>query len=61
MPYFVNTKMNDFSQRLRHNSLFVPDANMYARYAVETLGKVDNSTGYWTHGIQVNVITYIYH
>lgn len=24
----------------------------YARNAVETLGKIDTSTGYWAHGIQ---------
>lgn len=52
-PYFINTKMNDFSGRLRQTSLFVPDADMYARYAIETLGKVDHSTGYWSHGPQV--------
>ncbi|XP_065164027.1 inactive hydroxysteroid dehydrogenase-like protein 1 [Atheta coriaria] len=51
-PMFINTKMNQFSKRLQKNSFFVPDAKMYAEYAVSTLGKVDHSTGYWTHGIQ---------
>lgn len=45
--------MNSFSHRLQENSLFVPDAKMWARYAVSMLGKVDHSTGYWAHGIQV--------
>lgn len=51
-PMFVNTKMNDFSYRLRKTSLLVPDAETYARSAVNTLGYLDNSTGYWAHGIQ---------
>lgn len=52
-PFFLNTKMNQFSNRLQENSFFVPDAATFAKYAVNTLGKVDHSTGYWTHGIQV--------
>lgn len=52
-PMFINTKMNDFSGRLRTTSLFVPDAPTYAKYAINTLGKVDHSTGYWAHGLQV--------
>ncbi|XP_046406128.1 inactive hydroxysteroid dehydrogenase-like protein 1 [Ischnura elegans] len=51
-PLFVNTKMNDFSHRLRTSSFLVPDAQTYARSAVNTLGLVDHSTGYWLHGIQ---------
>ncbi|CAG9814017.1 unnamed protein product [Phaedon cochleariae] len=51
-PMFVNTKMNAFSARLRTSTFFVPDAREYAAYAVATLGKVDESSGYWTHGIQ---------
>lgn len=50
---FVNTKMNAFSQKLQKNNLFVPDPEEYAKYAVMTLGKVDESSGYWAHGIQV--------
>uniref|UniRef100_A0A2S2QQM1 Inactive hydroxysteroid dehydrogenase-like protein 1 n=3 Tax=Sipha flava TaxID=143950 RepID=A0A2S2QQM1_9HEMI len=51
-PLFVNTKMNAFSYRLQETSLFVPDAKMYAVNAVNTLGMVKHSTGYWAHGIQ---------
>lgn len=52
-PLFVNTKMNAFTYRLQETSLFVPDAKMYAVNAVNTLGMVNHSTGYWAHGIQV--------
>ncbi|GLV45728.1 uncharacterized protein CBL_02748 [Carabus blaptoides fortunei] len=51
-PLFINTKMNEFSHRLRQTSFFVPDAVTYAKYAVKTLGVVDHTTGYWGHGIQ---------
>nr|CAD7448657.1 unnamed protein product [Timema bartmani] len=51
-PLFVNTKMNAFSHRLQESSIFVPNATTYAHYAVNTLGKVNTTTGYWAHGIQ---------
>lgn len=53
IPFFLNTKMNAFSTRLQENSLFVPDAEMYVKHAIETLGKVDSSNGYWPHSLQV--------
>lgn len=54
-PLFVSTKMNAFSHRLQKISLLVPDAEMYASSAINTLGVVNYSTGYWAHGIQVSL------
>lgn len=51
-PMFVNTKMNDFSKRLRETKIFVPDAETYAKNAVNVLGILDSSSGYWAHGLQ---------
>ncbi|CAF4872240.1 unnamed protein product [Pieris macdunnoughi] len=51
-PLFVSTKMNNFSQRLIDGNLLVPDAATYAQSAVHLLGRVQNTTGYWLHGIQ---------
>ncbi|KAK9498131.1 hypothetical protein O3M35_004009 [Rhynocoris fuscipes] len=51
-PFFINTKMNAFSHRLQSNSLLVPDAKTYSANAIQTLGRVNHSTGYWAHGIQ---------
>ncbi|CAB0018085.1 unnamed protein product [Nesidiocoris tenuis] len=51
-PFFINTKMNAFSHRLQENSLLVPDAPTYAENAIDTLGRVSHSTGYWAHGLQ---------
>lgn len=41
-----------FYQKPQVSSVFVPDAATYARNAIATLGKMDNSTGYWAHSIQ---------
>ncbi|KAF5282740.1 hypothetical protein FQR65_LT02737 [Abscondita terminalis] len=51
-PFFLNTKMNNFSDKLRETTFLVPNATTYAKYAINTLGKINHSTGYWTHGIQ---------
>ncbi|XP_050302916.1 inactive hydroxysteroid dehydrogenase-like protein 1 [Anthonomus grandis grandis] len=51
-PMFVATKMNHFSDRIHQKSLFVPDPDSYAKYAVSMLGKLDDSSGYWSHGLQ---------
>ncbi|XP_051172871.1 inactive hydroxysteroid dehydrogenase-like protein 1 isoform X2 [Leptopilina boulardi] len=52
-PLFVTTKMNAFSRRLQVANIFVPDATTYAKNAISTLGKINTSSGYWAHGIQV--------
>ncbi|EEB09907.1 steroid dehydrogenase, putative [Pediculus humanus corporis] len=51
-PMFVNTKMNDFSHRLRQTGIFIPDAETYANNAINLLGILNNSSGYWAHGLQ---------
>ncbi|XP_022820931.1 inactive hydroxysteroid dehydrogenase-like protein 1 [Spodoptera litura] len=58
-PLFVSTKINAFSQRLMDGNLLVPDAATYSRYAVSTLGRQHNTTGYWLHGIQYFLIKVI--
>ncbi|KAL0848812.1 hypothetical protein ABMA28_013237 [Loxostege sticticalis] len=55
-PLFVSTKINAFSQRLLDGNLLVPDAGTYARHAVASLGRVNNTTGYWVHGIQYTLV-----
>lgn len=55
-PMFTKTKMNQFSNKLLETpSIFVPTAEAYAKYAVAMLGKTDETTGYWSHGIQVSM------
>lgn len=52
-PYFVSTKLNSFSTTVMNGNLFVPDVETYGRSAVFTLGKTDETTGYWSHAVQV--------
>lgn len=47
--------MNQFSDKLQKSTFAVPDAATYAKYAVTMLGKTDQTTGYWSHGIQVRL------
>lgn len=55
-PFFVSTKIIEFSDALRQTNLFVPDPYTYASQAVKTLGVIDNTTGYWPHRLQYAVI-----
>lgn len=48
--------MNQFCDKLQEVGIFNPDPETYARYAVAILGRQDNSTGYWAHGIQVTAV-----
>lgn len=52
-PLFVVTKMNQYSETVMQGSLMVPSAAAYARSTVFTLGKSKETTGYWSHGLQV--------
>ncbi|VVD05597.1 unnamed protein product [Leptidea sinapis] len=55
-PFFISTNMiSNFSKRLMEGNLFVPDAEKYARSAVNLLGRVHNTTGFWIHGIMYTI------
>lgn len=51
-PYYVTTKINHFNDRLLKNNLFVPTPSRYVKSALDTLGIIDNTTGYWPHRLQ---------
>lgn len=53
-PFFVSTKLLDFSTWLRRGNLFIPPCDVYVRHAIRTLGKVDATTGYFWHTIHVS-------
>ncbi|XP_018562623.1 inactive hydroxysteroid dehydrogenase-like protein 1 [Anoplophora glabripennis] len=52
MPMYVDTKMNAYSEKMAKDKIFVVSPEQYAKYAVATLGKMDESSGHWAHGIQ---------
>lgn len=55
-PMYISSKINHFVNVLRKVSLLIPDVETYAYYAVNTLGKIDSTTGYWPHSIQATII-----
>jgi len=52
MPFYVATNMTSYSERIGRANLLVPDAASFAASCVRTLGRLDFTTGYWTHEIQ---------
>lgn len=55
-PMFVVTKMNNYSTSVMKGGILVPDVERYTKSAVFTLGKSSETTGYWSHGLQVLII-----
>lgn len=53
-PMFVKTKMNNYSTTVMKGNLLIPDVHSYAEWAVFTLGKSSETTGYYSHGIQAS-------
>lgn len=53
-PMFLVTKMNQYSETLMKGNLLIPQVQTFTRSAVFTLGKTVETTGYWSHGIQVS-------
>ncbi|XP_058802267.1 hydroxysteroid dehydrogenase-like protein 1 [Phymastichus coffea] len=56
-PFYINTKMVGYSERIQNHELLCPDATLYAKNAIETLGKLDSTTGYWPHEIEHYLMT----
>lgn len=52
-PFFVMTKMNNYSRTVMDGGLFFPNVEKYTKFAVSMLGKTPDTTGFWAHGIQV--------
>ena len=55
MPFYVATRMTQYSSTLSNPSLLIPTASQYARSALSTLGWSERTTGYWPHTVQVNI------
>lgn len=53
-PMYVRTKMNNYSTTVMAGSILFPDVQSYTKSAVFCLGKTSETTGYWSHGIQVS-------
>ncbi|VVD05596.1 unnamed protein product [Leptidea sinapis] len=55
-PFVISTNMaRNFPKRLMERSRLFPDAKTYAHSAVNFLGRVHNTTGFWIHGIMYTI------
>lgn len=52
-PMYVRTKMNNYSTTVSAGGILVPDVESYTKSAVFSIGRTSETTGYWSHGIQV--------
>lgn len=52
-PLYVRTKMNNYSTTVTKGNIFCPDVETYTRSAVASLGRTNETTGFWIHGLQV--------
>ena len=59
-PSYVCTEMTSFSENLSRPSLFVPSPEAFVRSAIKTLGYTNYTTGFWTHGLQTNLLPLAY-
>lgn len=54
---YVKTKMNDYSTTVMQKQTFLfPDVESYTKFAIFTMGKSSQTTGYWSHGLQYAVM-----
>lgn len=61
-PLFVRTKMNNYSTTVMSGgNILIPDVETYTKSAVASLGRTNETTGYWLHGIQVNLLFHLTH
>lgn len=51
---YVVTKMNQYSSEVMKGGFLIPDVKSFTKSAVFTLGKSNETTGYWSHGLQVS-------
>ncbi|XP_055370904.1 hydroxysteroid dehydrogenase-like protein 1 [Condylostylus longicornis] len=51
-PGFIRTNMTKFSKNLTQTGFFVADVNDFAKSAIWTLGRTNETTGLFYHGIQ---------
>lgn len=54
-PLYVRTKMNNYSTTVSNGNILCPDVETYTRSAVASLGRTNETTGFWIHGIQVSL------
>lgn len=52
IPSYIATKMVSWSKVLSSANIFTPDSETFAKSAISTIGRTNETTGYWSHGLQ---------
>lgn len=52
-PFCVQTKLHTYPVNVIIGNIFFPRVEIFAKWAVYTLGKTTETTGYWAHAIMV--------
>ena len=55
-PMYVCTDMVGFSPILRSSRFFVPSPEAFVSQAIRTIGFSNDTTGYWSHGLQTTLM-----
>ncbi|XP_023229076.1 very-long-chain 3-oxoacyl-CoA reductase-like [Centruroides sculpturatus] len=55
-PFYVCTRMTQFSEDLSKPSFIVPESEEYVRNAMRTLGAKHFTSGYWPHSIMTGIL-----
>ena len=60
VPSYIATSLVRFSSFLQRPSFIVPDPERFVKSAVQTIGVSNRTTGFWSHGLQVELFVYIF-
>lgn len=60
VPSYIATSLVRFSSFLQRPSFVVPDPERFVKSAIQTIGISNRTTGFWSHGLQVESFIKIY-
>lgn len=60
VPSYIATSLVRFSSFLQRPSFVVPDPERFVRSAIQTIGVSNRTTGFWSHGLQVESLINVF-
>ncbi|XP_041973379.1 inactive hydroxysteroid dehydrogenase-like protein 1 [Aricia agestis] len=55
-PMFVSSNLTAFSESISKGDLFTPDAAAFAAQAVNAIGTIPDTTGYWSQALKMELL-----
>ncbi|XP_041977485.1 inactive hydroxysteroid dehydrogenase-like protein 1 isoform X2 [Aricia agestis] len=55
-PMFISSNLTAFSESIHRGDLFTPDAAAYAMQAVNAIGTIPATTGYWSQALKMDFL-----